>query len=384
MRHTTRLLAYACAAPLLAACVEPTSDLGGPGGPGDPVGRVVVSPASHALEVGETVQLQASVYSTTGSPLDRAVAWSSSDEAVLTVSAAGVASGRAAGSAFAIAAAEGVSDTAAVTVNATPPPPPSAVLVGAGDIGKCGTSKPEATAKLLDGIAGTVIAIGDNAYNDGTLTEYNQCYDPNWGRHKARTRPVPGNHEYHTSGAQGYFDYFGALAGDRAKGYYSYDVGPWHVIALNSNIELTSGSPQLQWLRADLAANPRPCTLAYWHHPRFSSGYHGNNSAMQPFWDALYEGGADVVLNGHDHNYERFAPQSPTGAADAGRGIREFVVGTGGTGLRSFSTVRANSEVRITGEHGVLKLELEASGYRWSFVTEPDGAVQDSGTGACH
>jgi len=207
--------------------------------------------------------------------------------------------------------------------------PSEPVLVGAGDIADCNRTQDESTAQLLDGIAGTVVTMGDNAYPNGTLTEFNDCYAPTWGRHKARTRPSPGNHDYHAAGVAGYYTYFGAAASpldtnctSNCKGYYSYTLGDWHIIALNSEIPHGAGSEQEQWLRADLAANPSLCTLAYWHRPRFSSGPHGNDTGVQPFWQALYDHGADVVLNGHDHTYERFAPQSPTGQAEPSRGIR--------------------------------------------------------------
>jgi hypothetical protein len=219
------------------------------------------------------------------------------------------------------------------------------VLVGAGDIANCNKTADEATARLLDNISGTIFTVGDHAYPDGTAAQFSDCYGPNWGRHKNRTRPSPGNHDYHVSGAAGYFNYFGAAAGDPAMGYYSYNLGAWHIIALNSEISHSAGSAQEQWLRADLAANPNICTLAYWHAPRFSSGQHGNKASSQALWQALYEYGADVVLNGHDHIYERFAPQNPNGQADA-RGIREFVVGTGGAALYSFGSIQPNSQAR--------------------------------------
>ncbi len=235
------------------------------------------------------------------------------------------------------------------------------VLVGAGDIANCNRTQDESTAQLLDGIAGTVVTLGDNAYPDGTLAQFNDCYAPTWGRHKDRTRPAPGNHDYHTTGAAGYYTYFGPAASpldtnctSNCKGYYSYDLGAWHIIALNSEIAHDANSAQVEWLRADLAAHQSVCTLAYWHKPRFSSGRHGNNASVQPFWQALYDYGADVVLNGHDHTYERFALQNPSGGADPTRGIREFVVGTGGAGLYSFPTIQANSEVRNNTTWGVL------------------------------
>ena len=257
------------------------------------------------------------------------------------------------------------------------------VFVGAGDIANCSHNNDEATAKLLDNITGTVFTLGDNAYPDGTLAQFNDCYGPTWGRHKSRTKPVPGNHDYHTAGAAGYFDYFGAAAGGRSKGYYSYNLGAWHIIALNSEITQSAGSAQEQWLRADLAANPKTCTLAYWHKPRFSSGKHGNIPASQPLWQALYDYGADVVLNGHDHLYERFAPQNPSGQADATRGIREFVVGTGGAGLYTFPTIQPNSQVRNNTTHGVLKLTLHSTSYDWQFIPIAGKNFTDSGSANC-
>ncbi|HZG66589.1 MAG TPA: metallophosphoesterase, partial [Herpetosiphonaceae bacterium] len=257
------------------------------------------------------------------------------------------------------------------------------VLVGAGDIGNCGTDSDEATARLLDEISGTVFTTGDNVYPDGTASQFARCYDPNWGRHKERTRPTPGNHDYHTSGASAYFDYFGAAAGRRGEGYYSYDLGAWHIIALNSNISMSAGSAQMEWLQADLQANPADCTLAYWHHPRFSSGDHGSSSMPRAAWETLYEAGADVVLNGHDHNYERFAPQTPSGALDRTRGIRQFVVGTGGTDLRDVGSPIANSEARNDTTHGVLKLTLRATSYDWEFVPVAGRTYEDAGSGSC-
>ena len=224
-------------------------------------------------------------------------------------------------------------------------------LVGAGDIASCSYNRDEKTAKLLDNIPGTVFTAGDNAYSSGTFNQFQNCYGPTWGRHKARTFPSVGNHEYSTSGASGYFQYFSALPPapvpndptenqfglTPGKGYYSYNLGDWHIVVLNSMCELIEGcsatSPQAEWLRADLAANPRFCTLAYWHHPVFSSGQHGNDPKMAPAFQILYDNNADLVINGHDHDYERFAPQTPSGTADPARGIREIVVGTGGAKL---------------------------------------------------
>jgi len=256
------------------------------------------------------------------------------------------------------------------------------VFVGAGDIANCSGKNDEATAKLLDNIAGTVFTVGDNVYPDGTSAQFTDCYGPTWGRHKDRTKPVPGNHDYHTPGASGYFNYFGAAAGDPAKGYYSYNLGAWHIIALNSEITYRAGSAQEQWLRADLAANKSMCALAYWHKPLFSSGQHGSNSGSKAFWQALYEYGADVVLNGHDHTYERFAQQNPSGQADP-KGIREFVVGTGGAGLYPFPAIQPNSEVRNNTTSGVLKLTLHATSYDWQFVPIAGQNFSDSGSANC-
>ena len=282
-----------------------------------------------------------------------------------------------------------------------PPAPPSApvaTLVGAGDIAQCGSSGPaaskaEATAKLLDGIprnSSTVVyTTGDNVYNDGKTSEFNSCYAPTWGRHKDRTRPVPGNHDYNTAGASGYFGYFGAAAGQPGKGWYSYDLGAWHVVVLNSNCSsiggCNAGSAQEKWLRADLAASSARCTVAMWHHPRFNSGRtHGNNMEVAPLWNALYDYGADVVLNGHVHVYERFAPQTPDARADSAHGIRQFTVGTGGAPGYAFeNTPQPNSERRKTGTDGVLKLTLRADSYDYDFLSV-GGAFTDSGSGSCH
>jgi hypothetical protein len=269
------------------------------------------------------------------------------------------------------------------------PVPGDAVILAAGDIASCDGDGDEATALLLDSLEGTVITLGDNVYGSGTSAEFDDCYDPSWGRHRARTRPAPGNHDYNTPGATGYYGYFGAAAGDPAKGYYSYDVGAWHIVVINSNCAAIGGCGRLgrqeQWLRADLAAHPAACTMAYWHHPRFSSGSsHGDTSGMQPIWQALYDAGADVVLSGHEHNYERFAPQTPGGAADPARGIVEFVVGTGGRSHYGFGEPKANSVVRNGDTYGVLKLTLHAASFDFQFVPEAGKTFTDTGTAACH
>jgi hypothetical protein len=280
-----------------------------------------------------------------------------------------------------------------VTTGPAPSPSPTGpegdpVLVGAGDISTCSSDNDEATAKLLDGIAGTVFTAGDNAYPSGAPNDFASCYGPTWGRHLARTRPAVGNHDYGTAGAGGYFGYFGAAAGDPAKGYYSYDLGAWHVVALNSNCSIVScaaGSDQEQWLRADLAAHPSSCTAAYWHHPRFTSGTnHAPELAVAPLYQALYDLGADVVVTGHNHQYERFAPLDPGGTLDPLRGIAEFVVGTGGAELYGFGTPQVGSEARSADGYGVLTLTLHPTGYDWQFVPVPGNPFTDAGSASCH
>ena len=274
------------------------------------------------------------------------------------------------------------------------------VVVAAGDIA-CGSGTPAglpcqqaATAALIGTIApDAVLALGDNQYENGTLANFNTYYRPTWGVYKSIIWPAVGNHEYGTAGAAGYFDYFNGKevqsgrAGDRSKGYYSFTLGAWHLIAINSNCAsiggCEAGSPQEQWLRADLAASPATCTLAYWHHPLFSSGGEGSSASMQPIWQALYDYGADLVLAGHDHDVERFAPQTATGTFDLARGIRSFVVGTGGKDLRAFATIRANSELRDKSSFGVLKLTLHADSYDWRFVPIPGDPLADAGTAEC-
>jgi acid phosphatase type 7 len=264
------------------------------------------------------------------------------------------------------------------------------VLVGAGDIANCdmnANSGAMATARLLDRIPGTVFTVGDHAYPSGTGKQLRDCYEPSWGRHKARTRPAPGNHDYLTDRARPYFDYFAGAAGPERLGYYSYTLGDWHIISLNSVIDADRRSPQVEWLRKDLSENRTACTLAYWHSPVFSSGPHGSEAQittrMLEVWRVLYEFGADVVINGHDHIYERFAPQNPKGEADPKKGIREFIVGTGGGGLYEFKKIRPNSEVRSNRSYGVLKLTLGSVDYSWEFVPGAGEQFQDTGTSAC-
>jgi hypothetical protein len=261
----------------------------------------------------------------------------------------------------------------------------SPVVLAAGDIASCASAGDEATALLLDTLAGTVLALGDNVYRHGSAEEFRDCYGPSWGRHRGRTRATPGNHEYYVRFAAAYFDYFGAAAGPTGLGFYSFDLHGWHVVSLNSNVDASAGSPQERWLRADLKAHPARCTLAFWHHARFSSGAnHGSTPAVAPLFQALYDAGADVLLQAHDHLYERLAPLAPDGRPNAERGIRSFVVGTGGVGFHEFGRVVAGSEVRHNRSPGVLKLSLRADGYAWEFIPAGGGGFRDRGEGKCH
>lgn len=264
------------------------------------------------------------------------------------------------------------------------------VLVGAGDIADCtqlsGAAK---TAVLLDRVAGTVFTLGDNAYPSGTAAQFADCYAPTWGRHRARTRPAVGNHDYRTPHAAPYFAYFGSAAGDPDKGYYGYDLGKWHVVVLNSDCAEVGGcqrgSQQEAWLREDLAAHPAPCIAAMWHHPRFSSGgEHGDDPTVRDLWQALTDAGAEFVLAGHEHVYERFAPQTADGKADPDRGLRSFTVGTGGRELYPWGRIRPNSEVRDNRTFGVLKLTLHPDSYDWEFVPVDGEKFTDSGSAKCH
>jgi acid phosphatase type 7 len=271
-----------------------------------------------------------------------------------------------------------------------PPGPPSGkVIVAVGDIASCSGTADEVTARLVSAIEGsTVLTLGDEAYPEGTPEEFDECYKPTWGRFEDRTKPVPGNHEYHTAEAKGYFGYFGKAAGEPGKGYYSYDLGQWHIVALNSNCEEVgcgASSPQVRWLKADLAKDAKSCTLAYFHYPLFSSGkYRPGIREVKPLWEALYAADADVVLNGHDHNYQRFAPQDPNGKADPQRGIREFVVGTGGRSHYPILDPIANSEDYNDETYGVLRLTPRPEGYEWRFIPVEGETFTDSGSARCH
>ena len=255
----------------------------------------------------------------------------------------------------------------------------SAVLLGAGDISSCDNNNDQATAKLLDNIPGVVFALGDNVYIDGTYLEFTDCYHPTWGRHKDRTKPVPGNHEYFTPEAAGYFEYF-----ENIPSYYAYDLGAWRIYALNSEIDVSSTSAQMRWLISDLAANPRLCVLAYWHQPLWSSRYEdGSDAIYETLWKTFHDAGAELVVNGHIHNYERFTEMNAEGEA-ASPGLREIVVGTGGVSHDGYVTRLATSEVRNASTYGVLKLTLSPTSYSWEFVPVAGQTFTDSGTTDCH
>lgn len=266
--------------------------------------------------------------------------------------------------------------------------PSSRVMLAVGDIGSCAATGDDATAALLDRHQGVIQTLGDNAYPDGSTAAF-QCFDASWGRHRARIRPALGDHEFDLGNADPYFRYFGARAGDPAKGYYSYDIGSWHVVVLNPNCSLVPGgcdrgSPQEAWLRADLAANPSFCTIGVLGAPRFSSGViHGPQTGVVALWDALYAAGADIVLSADDHLYERFAPQTPAGRSDPARGMREFIVGTGGYSLYPFGPTQALSEARSNRGYGLLRLTLNRSGYEWRYLPVRGNSFTDLGSSPC-
>jgi hypothetical protein len=272
-----------------------------------------------------------------------------------------------------------------ITSGSEPPPSADPVIVGAGDIANA-TSGKFATADLINALPdATVFTLGDNVQKDGLASEFTNWYDPSWGVFKSRTKPIPGNHDYKTSSGAPYYNYFGSLAGTAGQGYYSYNLGSWHLVALNSEISTAKGSPQEIWLRNDLAADTRPCTLAYWHKPLYSSSaLHGPNNYTRPLFRALYDDNAEVVLNGHNHHYERYAPMDPWGVLSPTRGIRQFTVGTGGASHVAFGTIHPNSEVRNDTAYGVLKLTLHSNSYDWQFIPIAGQTFTDSGTTSCH
>ena len=277
------------------------------------------------------------------------------------------------------------------------------VLIGAGDIAGCDQQNDQATAMLVDsvlaadsvaGIEDAVFTLGDNAYTDGSAAQFARCFTPTWGdpakRIMRKIHPAAGNHDHYTPGAGAYYQYFGDRAGRPGEGYYSYDLGGWHVIVLNSELIVNAGfsdsarTAQEVWLAGDLEGHPAKCALAYWHHPRFTSGLHGSDPKLDPVWRLLYKHGVDLVLNGHDHDYERFLPQTPAGLVDSARGITEIVAGTGGEDLRPFgSRIERHSAARLQGRAGVLLLSLGAAEYRSVFL-DVTGRQWDASSGACH
>ena len=299
-------------------------------------------------------------------------------------------------------------------VQITPPPadaPASevaltgaSVLIGAGDIGNCNNPGARATAVLMDSVLRAdsaakvhdeAFTLGDNAYPGGSVQDFAQCFAPTWGDSTKlimkNIRPALGNHEHLSGGGAPYYKYFGSRAGPTDKGYYSYSVGEWHAIVLNSEIIINGGAftdaerkAQEDWLAQDLKSNKQVCTVAYWHHPRFSSGWHGTDPRLTSFWQVLYDGGVDLVLNGHDHDYERFLPMTPAGVVDTTKGITEIIAGTGGGDLRGFrNTIEPNSAYRVQGHYGVLKLTLGAKAYRYAFLGV-NGSIWDRGGATCH
>ena len=298
-------------------------------------------------------------------------------------------------------------------VRATPPPADApaelvalsgaSILIGAGDIARCNSPADEATAAIVDSVLradsaakvdDAVFTLGDNAYPDGSERDYALCFTPSWGdtakRIISRIRPSPGNHEHETDEAAPYYKYFGDRAGSPRKGYYSYDLGEWHVVVLNSEIVVNrifsakEQADQEEWLREDLKGNSKKCAVAYFHHPRYSSGWHGGDTRLTGIWRVLYEGGVDLVLAGHDHNYERFRPLTPLGTVDTTAGIVQILAGTGGGGLRNFrSTIAPHSAFRLQGYYGVVKLTLGAEEWRSAFI-DTNGTVWDPSGGRCH
>lgn len=298
-------------------------------------------------------------------------------------------------------------------VKLTPPPAASpapvialsgaSVFIGVGDIASCESRLSVGTAVLVDSVLradsiakvdNAVFTLGDNVYTSGTTSQFNDCFTRTWGDPAKRImkslHPSPGNHEYYTPAADPYYKYFGPSAGVVGKGYYSYDVGKWHVIVVNSEIVVNpvfgdaARAAQMDWLEKDLKAHKVPCTIAYWHHPRFSSGWHGGDRRLVPIWQLLYENDVDLVLSGHDHDYERFRPMTPAGVSDSAKGITQIVAGTGGEELRGFtSAINVNSAYRIEGRAGVLLLTLGAAEYRSAFL-EVGGRIWDQSGGKCH
>lgn len=284
--------------------------------------------------------------------------------------------------------------TATPTPTHTPTPtytPTPVVLIGAGDIAECANQNDKITAGLLEQFPGTTIfTAGDNSDDLDPANAYKNCFDPTWGRFKDRIHPAVGNHDYDDDDSSAaYFKYFGAAAGVPGKGWYSYDLGSWHIVVLNSECEdvggCQAGSPQEQWLKADLAAHPTRCSIAIWHRPRFSAAYAEGLPFVEDFWKDLYNAGAELIINGHYHYYERYAPMDPEGKLDNAKGIREIISGTGGAHLETRArTCNGNCQVFDQTTHGLLKLTLHPDSYDWQFIPEPGKTLADSGSTECH
>jgi hypothetical protein len=267
------------------------------------------------------------------------------------------------------------------------------VINALGDIAACdpsyvyrdGQLLTEALASSLDG---SILGLGDYVYPDGTPVYFTGCFDPVWSSIKPRIIPVAGNHEYQYSNAGGYYAYFGTSAGDPTMGYYSFNLGSWHLIALNSNCSFVGGcgvgSPQLTWLQADLAANTQKCILAFWHHPLYGSGKEGNTPEVIDFWQSLYTAHATLVINGHNHDYERFAPIDPAGNPDPVNGITEIVAGTGGKDHSPLVQLQPNSQIFNDTDFGVLRLALHTDSYAWQFLPVAGATFTDEGIGKCN
>ena len=343
---------------------------------------VVVFAATLILLLGAS-----SLLTTAPAPSGSAVASRSAAPSTPAASASGAASGSPAAGATGTAGPSGSGSAATASPSGTPAPKTNQVLVGAGDIADCSTGDDAATARLLDQLPGTVFTAGDNALPEGSASQYADCYAPTWGRHLARTRPAPGERDWATKDLAGYLGYFGAAAAPDGVSWYSYDLGWWHIVVLDSACEKVGGctadSDQGRWLAKDLAASKATCTLAIWHRPLASSGDAGGDPAVAPFWQALFAAHAEVIVNAHDRDYERFAPQDPAGREDRVNGIRQFVVGTGGAPLGGFGPSAENSEFRLAGAHGVIRLLLREKSYAWTFVPS-DGTATDSGQADCH
>ncbi len=274
--------------------------------------------------------------------------------------------------------------TPTTSTTSTTAPPAAASVLAVGDIADesdCGA----VTAAVVDDFPGApLLALGDLAYPDGSASDFADCYARNWGQFDARVYPVPGNHEYHSADAGPYFDYFGSRAGVDGDGWYSFDYSGWHIVALNSDESMSSGSEQYAWLASDLEASSAQCTIAYWHKPRWNVGLHEPGSTRSDdIWVALKSAGVEIVLGGHDHNYQRWTPQNANGEAVAD-GIRQFVVGTGGNGLYDQVIDDSQLEVFSNANYGVLKLDLAPDSYTWEFVSAEGGSFTDSGSGTCH